>query len=653
MRAPAQAVQDTAAGAGHPGEVPRQHQAGIPAEGGHERQRQPVARFSSRGEQPGGHQFGRREEVCQRFCCRRREGLAGHFAFKMVKVQQLGGRGVYKKQDEQGAAEIFHDPKLRHLFRAEQGQMGSIPFFMTGPTRYRLLDRLLVRAPYYGFAGYDPQRLEQVLSDPAFRQALLLASPGFYGLLEKKDFAWAGLSDKERHSLLKYYNRMCFRPTPFGSFASFTLLDSKGPAAGPERLHRLEDQEQRLAKDGTGQPLSLNPLLYRLGKEWRFMRTLEGEKGAYRFALAAIAAEPFYDRLFARLRGGPLDAAALISWVMNALACDRAAAAAYLEFLLDQQALYVPATGSLIGAEDGAAPAPSAPVYAALERPGLVMAGCPGEAADLVVALRALEKLYVPPPGDGLAAFISAFSERFDLQKVPLLLALDPDAGIPYELPEGAGEAAPAASGAWTAVHRLLLRRWPADDCGHLQLRQQDLDALEPAAGALPNTLSLLYRRAGDGLVIDHAGGATGTSLPGRFSVFSGGVTGLCRELAGLEAAANPGVVFADIGQLSAPHTDNINRRARIYPYEIPLNVCSPLPRQMQLPPSDLLLSVRGGELLLESRGLGCRVIPRLSTAYNFRHNPLGVFRLLCAVPVHRPSLSSSPPRPAGCQNSP
>ena len=61
-----------------------------------------------------------------------------------------------------------------------------------------------------------------------------------------------------------------------------------------------------------------------------------------------------------------------------------------------------------------------------------------------------------------------------------------------------------------------------------------------------------------------------------------------------------------------------------------PLTVTAWRPQADRIRPDDLVLSVYGEELRLESRSLGCRVIPRLSTAYNYTRNQLAPFRLLC-----------------------
>ncbi|KIA90917.1 hypothetical protein OC25_23750, partial [Pedobacter kyungheensis] len=115
------------------------------------------------------------------------------------------------------------------------------------PMVYRFLPEVFLRAPYYSFSGYDLSRLPEVLQQQAFRNAVFLASAGFYRLLEKKEFDFDRLTDKEKHSLFKYYNRMCFRSTPFGSFSSFTLL--QWGSGGQVRLSEADESVLHLLPD--------------------------------------------------------------------------------------------------------------------------------------------------------------------------------------------------------------------------------------------------------------------------------------------------------------------------------------------------------------------------------------------------------------------
>src|SRR6185295_14938197 len=55
-------------------------------------------------------------------------------------------------------------------------------------------------------------------------------------------------------------------------------------------------------------------------------------------------------------------------------------------------------------------------------------------------------------------------------------------------------------------------------------------------------------------------------------------------------------------------------------------------PLDRQLPVTDLVVSVAEGEIVLRSASLKRRIVPRLTTAHNFRSGTLGLYRFLCAV---------------------
>ncbi|MFD2146264.1 lantibiotic dehydratase [Mucilaginibacter antarcticus] len=129
---------------------------------------------------------------------------------------------------------------------------------------------------------------------------------------------------------------------------------------------------------------------------------------------------------------------------------------------------------------------------------------------------------------------------------------------------------------------------------------------------------------------MESLGGVTATALIGRFTSWNKEIQRLSKEITAIEQSANPNVIFADIGQLSDPHADNINRREHAYAYEIPVNVVSTLEKDYQIPLSDLWLSVIDNELILESHAHQKVIIPRLTSAYNYSRNNLAVFRLLC-----------------------
>jgi hypothetical protein len=84
---------------------------------------------------------------------------------------------------------------------------------------------LMLRTPAISYKSYSLSKRDQLMTDPFFRGALFLANPILYHLLAAKSFNWESFTEKEKLSISKYYNRMSFRPTPFGAFAGFSTVE--------------------------------------------------------------------------------------------------------------------------------------------------------------------------------------------------------------------------------------------------------------------------------------------------------------------------------------------------------------------------------------------------------------------------------------------
>lgn len=565
---------------------------------------------------------------------------------------------------------------------------------------YRFLPQVFLRTPYYSFSGYDLSRLPEVIQEQAFRNAVFLASAGFYALLEKKEFNFDKLADKEKHTLYKYYNRMCFRPTPFGSFSSFTLLqwESGGQVrlAGSEGsiLHLLPDQKflrklHNRAEVELPDGLMVNPALYRFNDVFRFTKSSLDDKGQFSFSLEGIAAAKFNIQLFSFLSSKKVSKKLVLSWILQHAECSAEEAEEYIQFLLDAGAVFNGTQGEVISDEvienflslpgwndfwknntlfplsgepslsalagdigkiAGENKPISQPFYSALERPNKSGGPDRAEQVELSKAVHVLQLLSSAEQPANLSGFIRDFRARFDQERVPLLLALDPDRGLHYgdmepsmpdqdileNIPFPKPEEENRTLG-WHTSQQFIFKRWIGDTLrdpwSPLQISEDDLIKLEnhkKVVMPLPQTQALMYRSTGEHLIIESSGGVTAASLIGRFSCFSDPIHQFCRELAAMESASNPDVVFADIAQQSDSHVDNINRRKPIYSCEIPLNVFPSQPAEKLVLPGELMISLKGDELILESSKLKKRVIPRLATAYNFRNNHSPVFRLLC-----------------------
>ena len=574
---------------------------------------------------------------------------------------------------------------------------------------YEFFPELFLRAPFYSFEDYNLKALDQILLSDEFKNALYLASPDFYTALERKYFDYSSMNEKEIFSLNKYYNRMCFRTTPFGSFSSFTAIKwTEDKVVNLKdndhvKLHLLPDQKLRLqifkylARQADHYDVRLNPMCYNVGNEFRFIKTIDDDKGHNIFTLDAIDAEDLNVSIVKLLKNKALNNLDFLAWIETETECTQEEAKDYLHFLLDEQFLQTENHGNLISLARGEFSGKgltdlqfssvmnfadqiktntlnvSKPLqevsgslasllakiniegtgqlfYSACERPIECGGIDQNEQQQLLEAINVLMMISGSSSLPNLERFIADFKVRFDQEKVPLLMALDPDTGIGYgnlideqsalENLDDIRFPNPVAENKtiqWTAVHQLMMKlrlmNTNRDPYAPISLTARDLLNLKNEGEEIPlaSTTALMFRKIeGDKFLIDSLGGATAAALIGRFSVFSDTLIALNRKIAETESTANQDVVFADIGQLSDLHVDNINRRVRIYDYEIPVNLYSNLPVEKQIRPDDLLVSVQNNQLILESVKLNRRVIPRLTSAYNHTRTGLTLFRFLC-----------------------
>jgi thiopeptide-type bacteriocin biosynthesis protein len=133
-------------------------------------------------------------------------------------------------------------------------------------------------------------------------------------------------------------------------------------------------------------------------------------------------------------------------------------------------------------------------------------------------------------------------------------------------------------------------------------------------------------------LLFENAGGPSGARLLGRFCHADAGLAAQVEEHLRAEEAHRPDAIFAEIVHLPQGRIGNILARPVLREYEIPFLGRSGAPLERQIPLSDLRVSVEGSRIVLRSARLGKEVIPRLTSAHNFWHGSLGVYRFLCIL---------------------
>jgi len=562
---------------------------------------------------------------------------------------------------------------------------------------YIFAPQLLLRMPVKVPGDYTAE-LQHFLNDHFFRAALRVATPAFYDTLARQRFQTAELSDKEGYTLRKYINRYCFRPTPFGLFSSVTLIEwsAKAQTASPPAFkahiraamplqnllseYLLENQLFYQAK------YEINPSIYRVLNEYRFFRTGLDEAGKRDYQLQSIAFSKVLKELTIKCSKG-CQRQEIVSQIIKSADCTLTEAEDYADFLIAAQLLVgcwrLPITGEdhlerlttqlhestlkdtltkTLAAQSKSPPAIDPEFIEARENDlETLLPDFTGDKLSIILqrktnevleetyqdklraGMRALELLRPGESSPILSEFIHSFQQHFEGRTLPLLQALDPEAGVGYQQPEKeksnplletlniplSSKAGRTAT--WSPAHTVLMECWLRDksDDPMICLNEEDLERLKTVVPQQLLGMSVLFRITENKVFIENAGGINAPALIGRFTLADEQIAKAAQAMARHLEAQNPDIIFAELLHLADPHTDNVNRRAPVYQYELPITAASTLPREQQLQLSDLYIRVVNNQVILFSEKHQKIVIPRLTSAYNHSLNKLPLFRFL------------------------
>ncbi|ADB40692.1 lantibiotic dehydratase [Spirosoma linguale] len=278
-----------------------------------------------------------------------------------------------------------------------------------------------------------------------------------------------------------------------------------------------------------------------------------------------------------------------------------------------------------------------------------------------------IRKLFVlnqPYSSPDFDDFKNRFYNRYEDEEIPLSMALDQEFGVGYgnQTHLGVGYApmiddlslptlettVPATNSSWW--QNLLLEKYSHtlrtgtheieisdSDLAYIDQRRVD-KLIEPDSFYLFGNLL-----SAPGESVDHAlrpggnyrfnllacKGPSAITLLGRFCAGDPDLRASVQACAQASAAHHPDVVFAEIVHFPESRAGNILVRPTLYKYEIPYLGMASVPPDQQLPLDDLMVSVRNRHVVLRSKRLNKRVIPRLSNAHNYQ-NGLPIYRFLC-----------------------
>lgn len=121
----------------------------------------------------------------------------------------------------------------------------------------------------------------------------------------------------------------------------------------------------------------------------------------------------------------------------------------------------------------------------------------------------------------------------------------------------------------------------------------------------------------------------------GRFAHINKEIEELVRAIVAKEQELIPNVIFAEVVHSPEARIGNIlSSRPHIRDYEILYISDSDLPKDQLILLSDLMLSVKQGRLFLRSKRLNKEILPRLTSAHNYRNLTMPVYHFLCDMQI-------------------
>lgn len=259
-----------------------------------------------------------------------------------------------------------------------------------------------------------------------------------------------------------------------------------------------------------------------------------------------------------------------------------------------------------------------------------------------------------------LDEFRQRFRNRYEDEEVPLVMALDQEIGIGYgsfsslgasytpmidelSLPSAGYSNKTQSDGWW---QKFVLEKYTnilRDKSSVVELTDKDLaniahnqpQSKQPLAYsfyAFGNLLSGSPESVDKGEFIFNLLACNGPSAVNIISRFYEGSAKLhdhLKRCAREEELHSPDVIFAEIIYCPDSRAGNIMARPSLYQYEIPYMGKSSVEENFQIPIQDIMVSVRSGHVVLRSKRLNKRIIPRLSNAHNYQTG-LPIYRFLC-----------------------
>jgi thiopeptide-type bacteriocin biosynthesis protein len=250
-----------------------------------------------------------------------------------------------------------------------------------------------------------------------------------------------------------------------------------------------------------------------------------------------------------------------------------------------------------------------------------------------------------------LNTFKQKFKSRYEDNEVPLTSVLDVEAGIGYSigtdnlvvapLIDDVGEFTVGSTSSfieWNKFSRLKLKifnSYLSDKQTEYTITRDEIDEygdkqkLEDIPDNFAAQGTFINNPEGQLFLLKSCGGPSAANLMARFCYGNEGLTEKLKACLKTEESYSEHI-FAEVVHLPNGRVGNVLTRPSLRDYEICFLGGSDLEASNKIHVRDLMVSVIQNEVILRSKRLNKRIIPRMSNAHNFHNDKTIIYRFLC-----------------------
>lgn len=265
---------------------------------------------------------------------------------------------------------------------------------------------------------------------------------------------------------------------------------------------------------------------------------------------------------------------------------------------------------------------------------------------EIEECLPVLMSFTTPDTNNELNDFYKAFIERYEDAEVPLVEVIDSEMGIGYpvrshaqaditpllqglRVPSEEGKTDPPKDTLSVNSNQLQLLNYILKEQNLKVLQLENIPFKEKQL-KLSKSYAALCSVLSEGMIhLKSIGGSSGINLMSRFSINENELKTKLDKTLDLEDELYAPTILAEIDHVPQSRITNILNRDCLRKFTIPILIPG-FKGKNSIFLRDLTIRIKNGKFVLYSKLHQRVVAPKLSSAHNFRLNPLPIYKLLC-----------------------